>query len=158
MVSVLFVCLGNICRSPTAEGVFRHLVEQRGLSDKIRIDSAGTHAYHIGEPPDGRAQAEARRRGINIGALRGRQATADDFLNFDYVLAMDASNLSNLKKICPSGHAERLSLFLDFAPELNRREVPDPYYDNGFAGVYDMIEAAARGLLADIEVKHLVDN
>lgn len=155
MVSVLFVCLGNICRSPTAEGVFRHLVEQRGLSDKISIDSAGTHAYHIGEPPDSRAQAEARRRGIDIGSLRGRQAKAEDFLSFDYVLAMDASNFSNLQKICPQGHAQRLSLFLDFAPELNRREVPDPYYDDGFSAVYDMIEAAAQGLLADIQAKHL---
>jgi protein-tyrosine phosphatase len=158
MVSVLFVCLGNICRSPTAEGVFRHLVEQRGLSDQIFVDSAGTHAYHIGEPPDSRAQAEARRRGIDIGALRGRQAKAEDFFNFDYVLAMDASNLSNLQKICPQGSAPRLSLFLDFAPQLNRREVPDPYYDDGFSEVYDLIEAAAQGLLADIETNHLADD
>ena len=154
MVSVLFVCLGNICRSPTAEGVFRHLVEHQGLAAHIRIDSAGTHAYHVGEPPDGRAQAEAKRRGIDIGGLRGRQAHADDFLHFDYVLAMDQSNFNNLANLCPPGENQRLRLFLDFAPQIDRREVPDPYYDDGFKGVYDMIELAAQGLLADIRAKY----
>ena len=155
MVSVLFVCLGNICRSPTAEGVFRDLVEREGLGDRIRIDSAGTHAYHVGSPPDSRAQAEAKRRGIDIGGLRGRQARSEDFKTFDYVLAMDRSNHQNLLAICPLDAEDRLSMFLDFAPELDRREVPDPYYDGGFDRVYDMIEQAARGLLDDIRTKHL---
>ncbi|MBL4614139.1 MAG: low molecular weight phosphotyrosine protein phosphatase [Magnetovibrio sp.] len=155
MVSVLFVCLGNICRSPTAEGVFRELVDREGLSDQIRIDSAGTHAYHVGEPPDGRAQAEAQRRGIDISALRGRQAIAGDFNAFDYVLAMDRSNHQNLMRICPLEGEDRLSMFLEFAPEVAQKEVPDPYYDNNFDGVYDMIEQAAQGLLADIRAKHL---
>jgi len=155
MVNVLFVCLGNICRSPTAEGVFRDLVEREGLSDTIHIDSAGTHAYHIGEPPDGRAQAEAKRRGIDISGLRGRQARAADFKDFDYVLAMDRSNHENLLSICPLDMEQRLSMFLDFAPDVDRREVPDPYYEGGFDSVYDMIEQAAQGLLADIRAKHL---
>lgn len=155
MVSVLFVCLGNICRSPTAEGVFRDLVEREGLNDKIRIDSAGTHAYHVGEPPDGRAQAEAKRRGIDISGLRGRQAQSGDFKTFDYVLAMDRSNHQNLLSICPLGAEDRLGMFLAFAPDLGRREVPDPYYEGGFDGVYDMIVEAAQGLLADIRTKHL---
>ena len=155
MVNVLFVCLGNICRSPTAEGVFRHMVEREGLSDRIRIDSAGTHAYHVGEPPDGRAQAEAKRRGIDISGLRGRQAKAQDFRDFDYVLAMDRSNHDNLMAICPMDLEDRLGMFLDFAPDLDRREVPDPYYEGGFDRVYDMIEQAAEGLLDDIRTKHL---
>ena len=155
MVNVLFVCLGNICRSPTAEGVFRELVEREGLSSSIHMDSAGTHAYHIGEPPDGRAQAEAKRRGIDISGLRGRQAHADDFKKFDYVLAMDRSNHQNLLSICPLGAEERLGMFLDFAPEVGRREVPDPYYEGGFDKVYEMIEQAAQGLLADIRENHL---
>jgi len=155
MINVLFVCLGNICRSPTAEGVFRDLVEREGLSDKIRTDSAGTHAYHIGEPPDGRAQAEAKRRGIDISGLRGRQARANDFKDFDYVLAMDRSNHQNLLSICPLDMEDRLTMFLDFAPDVARREVPDPYYEGGFDSVYDMIEQAAHGLLADIRAKHL---
>jgi len=155
MVSVLFVCLGNICRSPTAEGVFRDLITREGLDDQIRIDSAGTHAYHVGEPPDGRAQAEAKRRGIDISGLRGRQARTEDFKTFDYVLAMDRSNHQNLMSICPMDSEQRLAMFLDFAPDLGRREVPDPYYDGGFNSVYDMIEQAAQGLLADIRAKHL---
>ena len=155
MVNVLFVCLGNICRSPTAEGVFRDLVEREGLSGKVQTDSAGTHAYHIGEPPDGRAQAEAKRRGIDISGLRGRQARATDFKDFDYVLAMDRSNHHNLLSICPLNGEQRLGMFLDFAPDVGRREVPDPYYEGGFDSVYDMIEQATQGLLADIRAKHL---
>lgn len=155
MVRVLFVCLGNICRSPTAEGAFRGLVEREGLGDQIEIDSAGTAAFHVGEPPDGRAQAEAKRRGIDISGLRGRQARSEDFKTFDYVLAMDASNHQNLLRICPAGHEDRLDMFLDFAPDVGRREVPDPYYEGGFDSVYDMIEQAAQGLLDDIRAKHL---
>jgi len=155
LVSVLFVCLGNICRSPTAEGVFRDLVEREGLSDRITIDSAGTAAYHIGASPDSRAQAEAKRRGIDLSGLRGRQAHAGDFKQFDYLLAMDAENHSNLLAICPNDSEDKLHMFLDFAPQVGRRDVPDPYYDGRFDAVFDMIEAASQGLLADIRAKHL---
>jgi len=155
VIRVLFVCLGNICRSPTAEGVFRGLVEDANLTDKIDIDSAGTHAFHVGSPPDTRAQAEAKRRGNDISSLRGRQAKALDFQHFDYVLAMDQANYLDLQQICPPGCEPKLHQFLDFAPELRRRDVPDPYYEGGFDSVYDMIELAAKGLLADIRAKHL---
>src|SRR5579863_9865413 len=107
-VKVLFVCLGNICRSPTAEGVFRHLVREQGLEDRIEIDSAGTHGYHLGEPPDSRAQEAARRRGIDISGLRGRQAVARDLEYYDYVLAMDLQNLANLKRLAPPSHAKKI--------------------------------------------------
>jgi protein-tyrosine phosphatase len=155
VIRVLFVCLGNICRSPTAEGIFRGLVEAAGLAAQIHIDSAGTHAYHVGSPPDRRAQAEAKRRGNDISHLRGRQAKAEDFQAFDYVLAMDQSNFLDLQQICPTGCESKLHQFLDFAPELKRRDVPDPYYEGGFDKVYDIIETAAKGLLADIQKRHL---
>lgn len=155
MVNVLFVCLGNICRSPTAEGVFRDLVTREGLADKITIDSAGTAAYHVGQPPDSRAQAEAKRRGIDISGLRGRQAHVGDFDQFDYVLAMDSENYRNLSAICPMGREDKLRMYLDFASDTTRRDVPDPYYDGSFDSVYDMIEDAANGLLSDIRAKHL---
>ena len=152
MVKVLFVCLGNICRSPTAEGVFRALLRREGLGDRIAVDSAGTHAYHVGEPPDPRAQAAARRRGVDISTLKGRKATAADFEKFDYVLAMDRSNHANLVGICPRGREDRLHLFLGFAPDLGIQEVPDPYYggEDGFETMLDMIEAASSGLLDHI--------
>jgi protein-tyrosine phosphatase len=156
MVKVLFVCLGNICRSPTAEGVFRKHVVEAGLSETIRIDSAGTHAYHIGEPPDRRAQETAARRGIDISGLRGRRATETDLDEFDYVLAMDRENLHNLLAISQNHQRERIKLFLEFAEELDEQEVPDPYYGgpSGFDRVIDMIEEASEGLLADIRQKH----
>ncbi len=157
MVKVLFVCLGNICRSPTAEGVFHTLVEKRGLGGKVTVDSAGTGAWHIGSPPDRRAQAAARQRGIDLSGQRARQAKTGDFHRFDYILAMDADNHRNLAEMCPPGEEHRLHLFLDFAPELGKRDVPDPYYggDGGFEAVLDMIEAASEGLLADIQEKRL---
>ena len=155
-INVLFVCLGNICRSPTAEGVFRHLVEQEGHDSWIITDSAGTHAYHIGAEPDLRAQQTARNRGIDLSDLRGRKATKNDFSEFDYVLAMDNENYQNLESICPAGFEDRLSLFLDFSKEYSETEVPDPYYggDQGFEHVFDLVESASRGLLADIKEKH----
>ena len=157
MVNVLFVCLGNICRSPTAEGVFRALAEREGLGAQIGVNSAGTHAYHIGNPPDRWAQAAARRRGVEIGGLRARRAEAEDFRQFDYVLAMDRENHADLAHRCPPGFEDRLSLFLDFAPQLGRRDVPDPYYggSDGFEAVLDIVEAASRGLLAHIREHHL---
>jgi len=151
-VKVLFVCMGNICRSPTAEGVFRHLAKNENLLDVIEIDSAGTHDYHVGEPPDPRAQEAARRRGVDISSLRGRMAMREDFLRFDYVLAMDRENYENLREICPPGQEAKLRLFLEFAPNRPEREVPDPYFGGaaGFDRVLDMVEEAARGLLQDI--------
>jgi protein-tyrosine phosphatase len=156
-VKVLFVCMGNICRSPTAHGVFRHLVRQAGLDALIEIDSAGTHAYHVGEPPDERALETARSRGVDIGDLRARRAEAEDFLYYDYILAMDQDNYRSLSRICPKGMKEKLMLFMDFAPELRRREVPDPYYggQQGFDQVLDLVEAVAQGLLAEISRRHL---
>lgn len=151
-VRVLFVCMGNICRSPTAQGVFRHLVLRAGLGDRIEIDSAGTHAYHVGEPPDARAAQAARLRGIDLGDLRARRATVEDFHLFDYVLAMDQDNFRDLSELCPPGLSNRLRLFMDFAPDAPVREVPDPYYGgpSGFDRVLDLVEAAAAGLLEDI--------
>ncbi len=151
-IQVLFVCLGNICRSPTAEGVFRKLIEQENLTEQIQIDSAGTSAYHLGEPPDPRAQAVARQRGIDLSKLRGRQTTAEDFTRFDYILAMDDDNLEKLLRQCPSGEEERVHLFLAFAPDAGRSDVPDPYCsdENGFEIVLDLIEQASRGLLHHI--------
>lgn len=156
-INVLFVCMGNICRSPTAEGVFRHLVKQNNLAHLIQTDSAGTHAYHVGEQPDRRAQATARNRGIELSDLRARRVIAGDFKKFDYVLAMDRDNYAILEELCPEGFADRLSLFLDFAPSLTESEVPDPYYGGpkGFEVVFDMVEHAARGLLQDIQNRHL---
>jgi protein-tyrosine phosphatase len=156
MIRVLFVCLGNICRSPTAEGVFRKLVVEEGWAERIEIDSAGTHAYHVGAAPDARAQAAARRRGVDLSALRGRQARAQDFERFDYVLAMDRENRDNLLAICPGGLEHKLRLYMEFAPGRAEDEVPDPYYGGpgGFDRVLDMVEEAARGLLEDIRRRH----
>ena len=155
MIKVLFVCMGNICRSPTAEGVFRQIVEQAGLDDKIDIDSAGTHAYHIGSQPDHRAQSSALSRGIDLSNLRGRQVEPHDFKKFDYVIAMDNSNHTDLEVVA-SGSAENLHMFLKFAENFSEQEVPDPYYggDKGFEHVLDLIEDASKGLLAHIQNKH----
>jgi protein-tyrosine phosphatase len=144
--------MGNICRSPTAEGVFRYVVENSELKGKILTDSAGTHAYHVGEPPDRRAQATATARGIDISDLRARKVSGEDFEKFDYVVAMDNDNFASLLNDCPEEHKEKVHLFLNFAEGLNEREVPDPYYggQHGFERVFDMVEAAARGLLEDI--------
>ena len=151
-VKVLFVCMGNICRSPTAHGVFRGLIAREGLEQSVEIDSAGTHAYHVGEPPDRRARETAGRRGIDLADLRARRVAAEDFDDFDYILAMDEDNFRNLSGICPPAHEHKLMLLMDFAPHLRIREVPDPYYGGpaGFERVLDMVEDAAEGLLADV--------
>ena len=156
-VRVLFVCMGNICRSPTAHGVFRKLVHEAGLAGRIEIDSAGTHAYHVGKPPDRRAQATAQRRGIDLSDLRARQAAAPDFAAFDYVLAMDQDNYFALLEICPGEQREKVRLFMDYAPHMRTREVPDPYYGgpSGFERVFDLVEAAAQGLLDEIRTRDL---
>ena len=152
MVKVLFVCMGNICRSPSAEGVFRALVEGRGIADRFLIDSCGTLDYHTGDAPDPRAQKTAKRRGIDISGLRGRQYCPSDFTDFDYILAMDHDNLGVLKRVCPKEHRHKLDLFCEYLLGRSNEEVPDPYYggDSGFEDVYDLIEEASTAFLAAI--------
>lgn len=153
-ISVLFVCMGNICRSPTAEGVFRHLVTDSGLDEHVHIDSAGTHAYHVGEPPDRRARAAAERRGISLEDIQARRVQPDDFERFSYIIAMDQDNLAILEEQSEGAHREKLRLFLEFSsgPE---KEVPDPYYGGatGFERVLDLVEDAGRGLLEELRGK-----
>lgn len=150
--SVLFVCMGNICRSPTAEGVFRHFVNEAGLSEQFDIDSAGTHAYHVGEPPDHRAAAAAERRGISLANIAARRVSDDDFERFDFIIAMDDDNRQRLLDQAPEEHRSKVTLFLSFA-DNDEREVPDPYYGGaaGFERVLDLVEEASRGLLATIQ-------
>ena len=152
MAAVLFVCMGNICRSPTAEGVFRRLHRELAPHLEIHIDSAGTHAYHIGEPPDARSQAAARARGVDIGSHRGRQVRVEDFHGFDYVLAMDAANLRRLEALRPRDARAEMRLLLEYAPHIPHKDVPDPYYGGagGFEEVLDLVEQGGRGLLAEI--------
>lgn len=152
MVKVLFVCLGNICRSPTAEGVFRRLVQESELAGRVVAESAGTHAYHIGEPPDPRAQRAAARRGVDLSAKRGREVRERDFHEFDYVVAMDRENYEHLSARCPVGMRYKIRLLMEFAAGYAEQEVPDPYFGGtaGFDRVLDMIEDAATGLLAEI--------
>lgn len=156
-IKILFCCMGNICRSPTAHGVFQALVEREGLSHRIEVDSAGTHAYHIGNPPDPRSQEMAERRGVDLSELRARKAVTEDFEMFDYVLAMDRANYDDLLDICPPQHEEKLRLFLDFASGTDMSEVPDPYYGGarGFEEVFDLVENASAGLLREIQRRHL---
>jgi len=148
-VKVLFVCLGNICRSPTAEAVFRHLMRTEAPGIDVTIESAGIGSWHIGEPPDERAQAAARRRGLDMSEQRARQIAHEDFTQFDLILAMDRANLDELRRRAPAQALERVRLFLEFAAERDVDEVPDPYYGGqaGFERVLDLSEAAARGLL-----------
>ena len=150
--SVLFVCLGNICRSPTAEGVFRHLAREAGLEGRIRIDSAGTGGYHVGAPPDARAMAAAQSRGYDLAAIRARKVAPEDFEQFDLILAMDEDNLVHLRGIAPQSSRARLGLLLDYAPGRPEREVPDPYYGgrNGFDQVLDLVNEACAGLLDEL--------
>ena len=145
---ILFVCMGNICRSPTAEGVFRFHAEQAGMAERLHVDSAGTHAYHTGEPADRRARAAAERRGMSLEGISARRVTAEDFERFDYIIAMDEDNLVRLRDDAPEEHHTKLRLFLEFG-ESSEREVPDPYYGGsaGFERVLDLVEEASRGLL-----------
>ena len=149
---ILFVCLGNICRSPTAAGVLRTLAAREAPELSIEVDSAGTAAYHVGEPPDPRTRQAAARRGYDLSALRARIVEPGDFERFDLIVAMDRENLRVLRRRAPPAAHERLRLLLEFAPEAGPEDVPDPYYGgpNGFDEVLDLIEAAARGLLAHL--------
>ncbi|MDT8311547.1 MAG: low molecular weight protein-tyrosine-phosphatase [Methylophaga sp.] len=146
-IKVLFVCMGNICRSPTAEGVFRYLLKQHNSLQHFEVDSAGTHAYHVGEPPDERAQQTARLRGIDLSFIRGRKFANRDFEYFDHILAMDTNNLQILQQACPAEHQHKVQLFLDFAPQHAEQDVPDPYYggSQGFEHVFDLVTDAAEG-------------
>lgn len=152
MRGVLFVCTGNICRSPTADAVMRRMVQNAGLAHGVRVDSAGTHDYHVGEAPDARAQEHARRRGYDLSGLRARQVVAEDFESFELILAMDRGHLAILRRIAPPQHRHKLRLFMEFAESWRAEEVPDPYYGGpaGFERVLDMVEAAARGLLTEL--------
>ena len=155
-VSVLFVCMGNICRSPTAHGVFQARVDEAGLSDLIEVDSAGTHAYHIGEPPDRRSQQAARGRGYDLSSQRARKVVFQDFTDYDYYLVMDRSNLGDVLAECPPQHEHKIQLFLDYAADIQESEVPDPYYGgaHGFDHVLDLVETASDGLLQQIRKAH----
>jgi len=157
-VRVLMVCLGNICRSPTAHGVFLHRIERAGLSEFIEVDSAGTGDWHIGKQPDPRTCRAAQARGYDLTPLRARQVRADDFEKFDYILAMDGENLRNLQALCPPHLKHKVKLFLDFAGDADGvRYVPDPYYgeEDGFQKVLDLVENASGSLLDHIRRQHL---
>jgi len=149
---VLMVCLGNICRSPTAEGVFRHIVQEAGLADRVDVDSAGTHAYHIDQPPDRRAQAAAERRGFSMSGIRARRVQIEDFERFNYIIAMDRDNLALLIDQAEAEYHDKIHLFLEFASG-HEDEVPDPYYGGttGFERVLDLVEEASRGLLETLQ-------
>lgn len=151
-ISVLFVCLGNICRSPTAHAVFQSMVDSEGLSQHIRVDSAGTGDWHLGHAPDQRTSAVAAERGYDMSDLRSRLVEREDFNQFDYIIAMDSENLTNLHAMRPSDYSGQLDLFLDYSQQSEQTEVPDPYYggDKGFALVLDLVEEASAGLLAHI--------
>lgn len=153
MTKVLFVCMGNICRSPTAEGVFRQVVRTQSLEDKVLIDSAGTHGYHVGESPDPRTQRAAAERGYDLSEIRARKVAPDDMEYFDLILAMDRGNLEVLRSLCPPERQHRLKLFMTYARNFDEDEVPDPYYGlgHGFDLVLDMVEDASLGLLETIK-------
>jgi protein-tyrosine phosphatase len=155
-ISVLFVCMGNICRSPTAHAVFRKQVEQAGFANKISIDSAGTHAYHVGNLPDQRSMATASERGIDMSDLRARKVDFVDFTELDYVLAMDGDNLAILHQMAPADLKPKIKLFMTFAPETGHDYVPDPYYGGvqGFNQVFDMVERASEGLLSYLKQRY----
>ncbi len=155
-VSVLFVCLGNICRSPTAHGVFQGMVDNSGFAEVIEVDSAGTGDWHIGHSPDRRTAQVAATKGYDLSQLRARLVSGDDFQHFDYIIAMDRANLSDLKAMQPSNFAGHLALFLDFTSQSTHSEVPDPYYggEDGFELVFNLVEEASRGLLRHIQDSH----
>jgi len=151
-IKVLFVCMGNICRSPTAEGVFNKVISDMGTTEHFLVDSAGTHAYHIGEPSDSRSQQTARGRGIDLSRIRARKVSSTDFEYFDHILAMDKDNYHILMSASPSEHQHKVSLFLEYATDSKEQDVPDPYYGgpNGFEHVFDLVEEASKGFYQSI--------
>ncbi len=158
-IKVLFVCMGNICRSPTAEGVFAKLLKERSMEDFFSIDSAGTHAYHVGEAPDLRAQKAALERGIELHHLKARKVIMGDFEDFDFLLAMDDENYAALSAACPEQYKNKIKYFLDYAPHLGTRIVPDPYYGGkyGFEKVLDLIEEASSGFISALQKQGLLN-
>jgi low molecular weight protein-tyrosine phosphatase len=155
MVRVLFVCMGNICRSPLAQGVFENVLRRESLEDEVSVDSAGTGHWHVGSPPDERALSAASLRGLDLSAQRARQIARDDCQSFDYILTMDEGNYHMVSSLCRGSAVVRP--FLDFATGSPEREVPDPYYGgpDGFEHVLDLVEEASEGLLEDIRERHL---
>ena len=154
-VSILFVCMGNICRSPTAHGVFQALVDENGLGDAIGVDSAGTHSYHVGHQPDLRSQATSLKNDIDISRLKARRFVVEDFERFDYIIGMDQHNLADIRSIEPEAHDATVALMLDYSKKYNEKEVPDPYYGNdGFDMVFDMVKDASIGLMDHIRRRH----
>jgi protein-tyrosine phosphatase len=156
MIKVLFVCMGNICRSPTAQGAFEKVVKEANLEKKIDIDSAGTHAYHVGESPDSRSQTTAKKYNLDLSKQRARKISLKDFEEFDYILAMDKDNHSSLKLNCPNEYLYKIQLVMEYAPETGFSEVPDPYYggEKEFELVVNLTTAASQGLLATIRRQH----
>ena len=150
---VLFVCMGNICRSPTAEGSFRSIVSKQELSDFFEIDSAGTHAYHIGNPPDKRSQQTARKYGIELSNQRARQVHESDFYYYDYIIAMDKDNIDILKSIRPSASQSEIKLLLDYHTDASFQSVPDPYFEGKFDEVFEMVYAACTSFLENLVKK-----
>jgi protein-tyrosine phosphatase len=153
MVKVLFVCLGNICRSPMAHGVFQHMVNEAGLAEKIMVDSSGTASYHVGETPHRGTQKTLKDHGISFNH-RARQLAHHDFSEYDYILAMDESNLMTIQSRKPKDSDAKIGMFLDYAEGASTREVPDPYYDGRFEEVYELVTAGAKGLLKTIREEH----
>ena len=157
LTRILFVCLGNVCRSPMAEGTLRRMLEGAGLTGKVYVTSAGTHTFHMGAAPDTRSQLVASRRGVSLKGIRARRVVEEDFALFDYLLAMDQENYDYLLELCPQPeHHEKIQLFLNYAPHLPEREIPDPYYGSliGFERVMDMMEEAAEGLLLHLRERY----
>ena len=151
-IKVLFVCMGNICRSPTAEGVFNRVIADKSASDRFLVDSAGTHAYHVGEPSDSRSKQTAKKRGVDLSNIRARKVASSDFEYFDHVLAMDADNYDMLLAASPDEYQHKIELFLDYAPNSKEQDVPDPYYGgaNGFEHVFDLVEEASQGFYQSV--------
>ena len=150
---VLFVCMGNICRSPTAEGSFRSILSKQELSDFFEIDSAGTHAYHIGNPPDKRSQQTARKYGVELSNQRARQVHESDFYYYDYIIAMDTDNIEILRSICPANSQSQIKLLLDYLPDSSFPSVPDPYFEGKFDEVFEMVHAACTSFLGNLVKK-----
>ena len=154
---ILFVCMGNICRSPTAEGSFRSIVSKQDLSDFFEIDSAGTHAYHVGNPPDSRSQQTARKYGIDLSSQRARKVHESDFYYFDHIIAMDTDNIEILKSICPTDSQSQIKLLLDYVPDAGFQCGPDPYFEGKFDEVFEMVYEACTSFLENLEKKPNID-